>query len=83
MCGCLSHAPYWVLTHNPGMCPDWELSPQPLGSQAGAQSTEPRQSGLTKTCFKNCLIWVNEVCFKIISPVSFKFLKVWLLESFH
>ena len=24
MCGCLSHAPYWDLAHNPGLCPDWE-----------------------------------------------------------
>ena len=22
MCGCLSHAPYWGLAHNPGLCPD-------------------------------------------------------------
>ena len=24
MCGCLSHAPKWDPTCNPGMCPDWE-----------------------------------------------------------
>ena len=32
-------------TCNPGMCPDWELNQQPLGSQAGIQSTEPHQPG--------------------------------------
>ena len=31
---------------NPGMCPDWESNQRPLGSQAGAQSTEPHQQGL-------------------------------------
>ena len=46
MCGCLLHAPYWGLTHNPGMCPDWESNLQPFGLQAGTQSTEPYQSGL-------------------------------------
>ena len=34
------------LAHNPGMCPDWESNWQPLGSQAGTQSTEPHQPGL-------------------------------------
>ena len=28
------------LTHNPGMCPDWESNLRPLASQAHAQSTE-------------------------------------------
>ena len=32
---------------NPGMCPDWESNQRPFGSQAGAQSTEPHQPGLT------------------------------------
>ena len=31
------------LACNPGMCPDWESSPEPSGSQACAQSTEPYQ----------------------------------------
>ena len=31
------------LAHNTGMCPNWELNQQPLGSQTGAQSTEPHQ----------------------------------------
>ena len=31
---------------NPGMCPLWESNPQPFGSQASTQSTEPHQPGL-------------------------------------
>ena len=31
---------------NPGMCLDWELNPQPLGLQAGAQFTESNQPEL-------------------------------------
>ena len=46
MCGCLSHAPHWVLASNPAMCPDWELNWRPLLSQANTQSTEPHQPGL-------------------------------------
>ena len=34
------------LTHNPGMCPGWELNGRPFGSQARTQSTEPYQPGL-------------------------------------
>ena len=34
------------LSCNPGMCPEWELNQQPLGSQVGTQSTEPHQPGL-------------------------------------
>ena len=33
------------LVCNPGMCPDWELSQQPFGSQADPQSTKPYQPG--------------------------------------
>ena len=36
------------LAHNAGMCPDWELNQQPLGSQVGPQSTESHQPGLSK-----------------------------------
>ena len=32
---------------NPDMCSDWESSGWPFGSQAGAQSTEPHQPGLS------------------------------------
>ena len=42
----MSGYPTESLTHNPGMCPDWELNQQPFGSQAGAQSAEPHQPGL-------------------------------------
>ena len=34
------------LARNPGMCPDWELNPQPLRLQAGDQTTESHQPGL-------------------------------------
>ena len=45
-CVVAPHAPSnGELAHNPGMCPDWESNPQPFGSQAGAQSTEPHQPG--------------------------------------
>ena len=35
------------LAHNPGMCPEQESNQQPFGLQAGTQSTEPHQPGLT------------------------------------
>ena len=39
------------LTHNPGMCPDWESNRWSFGSQACTQSTEWHQPG-PKTGFK-------------------------------
>ena len=47
----------WLpLTHNPGMCPNWESNQRPFGSkshrQVGTQSAEPHQPGLNK-----CLEW--------------------------
>ena len=43
-CVVASHAPpTGDLARNPDMCPDWELNRQPLGSQAGTQSTESHQ----------------------------------------
>ena len=33
------------LACNPGVCPDWESTWRPFGSQAGTQSTEPHQPG--------------------------------------
>ena len=35
------------LAWNTGMCPNWELNQWSFGSQAGAQSTEPHQPGLS------------------------------------
>ena len=47
-CGCLSYAgATGDLARSPGLCPDWELNWQPFGSQAGTQSTEPHQPGLS------------------------------------
>ena len=34
------------LSHNPGMCPDWESDQPPFRSQAGTESTTPHQPGL-------------------------------------
>ena len=41
-------APHGDLASNPGMCPDWESNPQPFGSQAGTESTEPHQPGVAE-----------------------------------
>ena len=49
------------LAHNPGMCPHWESNWQPLGSQAGTQSTEPHQPGLKFTVF-NCTVQWHFIC---------------------
>ena len=43
--------PFGDLTHNPGLCSDWELNQWPLGLQAGTQSTEPHQPGQDKFSF--------------------------------
>ena len=46
-----SHStPTGGLTHNPGMCPDWESNQQPFGLQSSAQSTEPHQPGRDCVC---------------------------------
>ena len=39
------------LAHSPGMLPGQESNQRPLGSQAGAQSTEPHQPGLNTEIF--------------------------------
>ena len=39
------------LASNPGMCPDCRLNRQPFGPQAGAQSTEPHQAGLSRISY--------------------------------
>ena len=39
--------PIGNLARNPDMCPDWESSWQPFGSQASTQSTKPCQPGLS------------------------------------
>ena len=51
MCLPLVHPPTEGLSCNPGMCSDWESNQQPFGSQAGAQSTEPHQPGLSNKYF--------------------------------
>ena len=49
MCGCLSRAPCWGPGPKPRHVPLLGIEPatQPFGSQAGTQSTEPHQPGLT------------------------------------
>ena len=44
------------LARNPGMCPAWESSQRPFGSQASTQSTEPHQPGPFCLFFKNWLL---------------------------
>ena len=48
----LAHPQLVTLSHHPGTCPDWESNWQPLGSQAGTQSTEPYQPALFNTFLK-------------------------------
>ena len=48
------------LAHNLGTCPDWESNQQPVGWQAGAQSTEPHQPGLQAKCF--CFNSSGNIC---------------------
>ena len=69
------------LAHNPGMCPDWELNPEPFGSQAHAQSAELHQPGWNlisnehlSTCIKqnidhlklSILYFITDIYFQII-----------------
>ena len=43
----VSHTPLsGDLAWNGGVCPVWESNPQPFGSQAGTQSTDPHQPSL-------------------------------------
>ena len=44
-CQLLLTPPPGDLAINPHMCPDWELNQRHFGSPAGAQCTEPHQSG--------------------------------------
>ena len=37
--------PIGVLTHNPGLCPDWESNRPPFSWQASTQPAEPHQPG--------------------------------------
>ena len=60
------------LACNPGMCPDWELNRQPLGSQASAQSTEPHQPGLLYFLSAYDMKY-NRLCVKIILSRLFYF----------
>ena len=49
------------LTHNTGLCPDWELNHWPFGLQAGTQSSEPHPPGqklLIIISFQEILVWL-------------------------
>ena len=56
---------------NWGLCPDWESSQQPSGSQAGTQSTEPHQPGWQQQ-FLNvpCIFFVVVKNIQIFSTIS-------------
>ena len=41
------HTPSGGLARSPGMSPDWELNSWPFSLQAGTQSTEPHQPGIS------------------------------------
>ena len=57
-----SHAPpTGDLASNPGMWPDWESNLKPFGLQAGTQSTETQQPGLTYAFFLHYLNKETEV----------------------
>ena len=43
--------------HNPGLCPDWESSRRPFGSQAGTQSSEPHQPGPINPFYNLVSLW--------------------------
>ena len=59
-CAVASHVPLvGDLTCNPVMCPDWELTWRPFGSQASAQSTEPHQPGPEISLTLNSLSFVK------------------------
>ena len=46
--------PLGTWLRNPGMCPDWESTQGPFGSQASTQSTEPHQPRQIPLLFNTC-----------------------------
>ena len=58
------------LTHNPGLCPHWELNLQPFGLQASPQSTEPHQPGWRWAYFHlpDYLFIVGEMSSQVLCP---------------
>ena len=58
-CVVASHVPHTGdLACNPGMCSEWELNQRPFGLQAGTQSTDPHQPGLTFHNFKIVIMFL-------------------------
>ena len=55
---------------NLGRCPDWEPNQQPFGLQAGTQSTEPHQPGLSMV-LKN--LYELIIVFRKIYPLELIF----------
>ena len=60
------------LTHDPGMCPDWESNQRLFGLQASTQSIESHQLGLKvdfvryKYCYSSSLLFhLHEISFPI------------------
>ena len=60
------------LACNPGMCPDWESNQWSFGSQASTRSTEPHQSGLKRTIYKELIkkIFFSEASFLNIYHIA-------------
>ena len=61
------------LTHNPGICPDWELNQRPFGSQASTQSTEQHSQDCLSYSFTVILVGLVEGVQIIVSCVATSF----------
>ena len=59
------------LTHNPGMCPDWESNLQPFASQSSTQSTEPHSSHFQLMVPRGHVIDLSKKYFKVVIPIVY------------
>ena len=64
------------------MCPNWESNQQPLGSQAGTQSTEPHQQG-PKSLFKMKLEFPDTQPKASPPNINTKYLNLIFLDPIH
>ena len=63
------------------MCPDWESSQQPLGSQASSQSTEPHQPGQMFSFISVCIAFISNFILWPSSIISVGILITSVLNS--